>query len=408
MKILYLFLILTLFSCEVFAEEMGDANLGIIHQLVAQDPKDNKNEESSKINLTNHLTYDVSLNDEYQSTNRKDEFKDTRSKARLNSTFVFAKNLSLNGGFRFSRSNQASENSRRDALPKGGGDRTFENEGLFVEELNFVYDGKKHAFVFGKFNLNFGTAWRFNRGIWTYNIAENYRQREKLGINGIYRVGNAKTVGNYEFSYAIFTNDRKNLDNSTITKRDSAHKYDAVPGDTRSLQSYIGSVDIDFDFLEKEKLSYHFSFMNLAVNNRASQVSPSKIADQKAWVAGMNYKYPLNKNLLLDGILEYADIKNFNGNSDAKQNYLTGNVIAKIYNNWNITLGYARERQSVIANDGYNKNLTEISAGYTFRNSNFFDKFLFQMGYKNQRDNYKTSIESRNSLGFLVRYQKEF
>ncbi len=389
---------------------MGDENLGIIRQLVSQGSKDSekKDEEDAKVELKSFLTYDVSLNDEYQSTNRKDEFKDTRSRIRLNSTFNFAKNLSLNGSFRFSRSNQASENSRRNALPNGGGDRAFENEGLFAEELNFVYDGKKHAVVLGKFNLNFGTAWRFNRGIWIYNIAENYREREKLGLNGIYRAGSSKTTGRYEFSYALFTNDRKNLDNSTITKRDSAHKSDANPGDTRSLQSYIGSVDIDFDFSAKEKLAYHFSFVNLAVNNRVSQVAKNKIAEQKAWVAGMNYKYPVNENLLLDGLLEYADIKNFNGNADAKQSYLTGNIVAKIYNNLNMTLGFARERQSVIASDSYNKNLTEISVGYTFRNSDLFKKLLFQVGYKNQRDNYKTSIESRNSVGFLVRYQKEF
>ncbi len=409
MKIFYLFLIFAFFSCEVFADDDND-NLGIIKSLVSENSEKIKEKEADgfKPSFTGSLVYDLNVSNEYQSTNRQNEFLDTRSRGRFNSSFKFAKNLSFNTFLRFERVNQASEVARRSDLPNGGGDRAFENEGLYAEEVNFAYSGKKHAFVLGKFDLNFGSAWRFGRGIWTYNIAESYRQGEKLGLNGIYRAGDGKKTGRYELSYAVFTNDRKNLDNSIITGRDSAYKSDAVPGDTRSLQSYITSLDIAFDFAENDKLNYHFAYINLAVNEKASSVAPAKIADQKGFVMGMNYKFPVRENFILDGLLEHAAIKNLGGNADAKEDYLTANVIGKFYQNWNVTLGYAKHHNAVYGISSFDKNLSEISFGYEFKKTALFDKLLFQVGYENQRYDYRTSLETRNIAGVLVRYQKGF
>jgi hypothetical protein len=408
MKIFYFFLIFSLFSCEVLAVE--DVKPGILKQLIEENAEEISEQEKSSLKpkLTNRLVLDVNLDDEYQSTDRKREYNDTYGRMRLFSGYNFAKNFSLNSFIRIDPVYQSSEATRRNNLANGGGDISFENEGLFLEELNLTYNGKKHAFVLGKFDLNFGTAWRWNRGIWTYNIAENYRQNEKLGVNGIYRLGNAKTTGLYEFSYGIFKNDRKNLDNSLITDRDSNSKSDAIAGDSGGLQSYITSLDINFDFSQQEKLSYHFSYINLGVNSRASLVNPNKIADQKGFVAGMNYKYPVQKNYIIDGLLEYAAIKNLNGNSDVGEKYFTANVINRFYENWNVTLGYANRDNSHVGQYGFTSNLTEISMGYEFLKNSFFDKLLFQIGYKNQRNNFGTSLETRNVLGALMRYQKNF
>ena len=408
MKIFYFLLIFTLLSCEVLASE--DVQPGILKQLIEENAEEISDQEKSsfKPKLINRLVLDANFNDEYQSTNRKKEFNNTYGKVRLSSGYNFAKNFSLNSFIIATPVYQSSEVARRNNLPNGGGDISFENEGVFLEELNLNYDSKKHAFVLGKFDLNFGTAWRWNRGIWAYNIAENYNQTEKLGVNGIYRLGNANTTGRYEISYAIFKNDRKNLDNSLITDRDSNSKSNAIAGDTGGLQSYVTSLDVNFDFSKQEELSYHFSYIHLAVNSRASLVNPNKINDQKGFVAGMNYKYPLKKNYIIDGLLEYAAIKNLNGNSDVGEQYFTANVINRFYENWNVTLGYANRDNSHVAQYGFSSNLTEISMGYEFLKNSFFDKLIFQVGYKNQRDNFGTSLETRNVLGALMRYQKNF
>jgi hypothetical protein len=431
MKIFYLLLLLTFLPCKIFAkdgfeqktseklsqkfdkedfeddeedEDNYEIQTGILRQLIEEKPKtEEKITDVFKPSFKNRLVFDVFSNDEYQSTDRKNEFRDTRSRGRLQSSFNFAKNFSLNTFLRLERSSQASENERRSQLSSGGGDRTFENEGISLEELNIAFKDGKHAFILGKFNLNFGSAWRWNRGIWSYDIASNYRQRSKLGVNGIYSLGDAKKNGSYRFSYALFTNDRKNFDNSIITKRDSQTKSDAVAGDTRSLESYITSLDINFDFSEREKLSYHFSYIDLAVNKRATEVPSERLKNQKGLVAGMNYKYPISEKVVLDGLVEYATIRNINGDSAVNNHYFTGNLIAKIDRKWNVTLGYAEESNSTL-----NKNLTEISAGYEFRDSKIFDRLLLQIGYKNQREFESNNLETRNSLGALIRYQKNF
>lgn len=400
MKHFYLFLILCGFSCEVLAQSY--VSPGILKQLVEQDST------IAQPRFVNNLVADVNASDNYQSTNRRDEYLDSNVIARLFSAFNITKNLSVNSFVKSERSSQASETARRNTLVNGGGDRAFEDQGVFFEELNLVYNTKKYAVVLGKFDLDFGTAWRWGRGIWSGDIANSYMQREKLGVNGFYRAGDCKKIGEYVLGVATFTNDRKNLDNATITGRDSAHKYDGLPGDTRSPQSYNVSLDINFDFSEREKLSYHFSYINLAVNESASQVTPSKVADQKGYAVGMNYKYPARENFDLDALIEYAEMKNFGGDSDIGENYFSGNVIGKIYKQWNVTLGYSSLQNSRVMAYGFDQNLAEISLGYEFLKNSFFDKLLFQVGYKNQRNDYRTSVETQNVLGALMRYQKLF
>jgi hypothetical protein len=416
MKKLFLAFLFAIFSCifpwEVFADD--DVAPNVLRGLVEENTEKFDVESSSKFkpNFTHKLVTDLNFNDGYQATDRAEEFNDTEARIRFYSALNLSKNISLNSFFELEQSNRAAATARRHNLPNGGGDRSFEDEGIHAEELTLDYDSKNFALVAGKFNPDYGLAWRWDRGIWYHDIAENYRLREKLGLDGIYRLGSAKKTGQYEFGLSAFTNDRKNLDNTVFSKRDSDHKSDAKPGDTRSLQSYVASLDVNFDFGEKfgdkEKLSYHFASSNLAVNERASSVSPTKIDDQKGFVAGMNYQYPLVENLTLDALLEYENTRNLDGNSDVTENYLTASAIAKIYHHWNVSLAYAERKNMHADQFGFDQNLAEISAGYEFKKNKFFDKFLVQIGYKNQRTNYKTSLDTQNVAGLLARYYKYF
>jgi hypothetical protein len=392
------FLILTFFSCEVFAQNFASP---IIIKRFTDENSAEISEQNSP-NLTNNLIYDVRETNEYQSTNSQDQVNNISSQGRLYSNLNFNKNFSLNSFLKIEPSNKLAQNN-------DGKNSYFKNESLFFEELNLTYNSKKFAAILGKFDLNFGSAWIFNRGIWSNELAQNYQQKEKLGAGIIYRAGNSKTVGGYNFSFTSFTNDRKNLDNSIITSRNSDAKSDGKVGDTRKLgQSYNVALDVNFDFGKEEKLSYHFSYLNLAANKRNSLVEAAKISDQKSWAANLNYKFPLTQNFAADALFEYVSSKNFGGNSDVKENYFSGNVIGKIYQNWNVTLAYAKHDKSQISAAGFEQNLAEISAGYEFDKNAFFDKLLLQIGYKNQRDDYKTNVNSRNVLGALLRYQKKF
>lgn len=404
MKKFFLFLILAFSSHEVFAQQYS--NQGIWKDFVAQDSKDFLN--TAQPLLANRFVGDVGFNDNYQSTNRQNEYDETFAAARLFSKINLPKGFAINSFLHLERLDNLDQTQRRSSSARGGGDRAFENLGVYFEELNLSLNREKYSLIAGKFDLDFGTAWRYDRGLWIHNVAENYKQTEKLGFGGIYRAGNAKKTGQYNFGLAVFTNDRKNLDNSWLVNRDSDQKSAAIPGDSRSLKSYNASLDINFDFGEKEKLTYHFSYIDLAVNASATAVEKTKIDNQKGYVLGGNYKYPLSENVLLDGLLEYANIKNLGGNSDVGENYFTANLITHFYQNWSVLLGNSRLRNYNISQIGYRQNLSEISLGYEFNKTSFFDKLTLQVGYKNQRLDYVTSLNVQNVYGILLRYYKNF
>lgn len=409
MKNSFLFLLLIFVaafsSSMVFAQDANDVNQGILGSLAKEEQPQNlptlQNNFSSRF-LTK-VIFETKFDDHYQTTNRADEYKDTTAKLRVVNKIQITDVLSLNTRAVLRTIDNNNEISKR----SHGGDRTFENMGIILRELNLVLDYKKYAILAGKFNLNFGNAWAWNRGLWIQDLATNYRQTEKLGFSGVYRLGDAKKTGQYNFTFSTFTNDRKNFDNSLMVSRDSSSKSDGRAGDTRSLRSYNAALDVIFDFAPREKLTYHFAYLNMGVNKRAAGIG-SKAQNQKSYVLNMNYKYPLENKMLLDGVIEYVNTKNLLGNSDFREQYLTLNLITKFDDHWSILLGNSRRNQRQIAANGFDQNLSEISFGYEFLKTTFFDKLTIQAGYQNMRTDYKTSLETKNGVGLLVRYYKDF
>ncbi len=345
---------------------------------------------------------------DYQATRSVDEYNYTTLQANLNTDIIYKKNWRFESWFRLDEVNQL----RNVADANSGDDRAYENLGLYVRELKLGYVDENFSFYAGKFRPHFGMAWSVGRGIWGNQFALNYQQLEKIGLSTYLRAGDLAKTGRYEFGVSFFTNDRKNLDNSLINKRDSDRKNQGLPADTRNLDSYVASLDVAFDFARDEKLFYRFSYQNLAVNSLASTVDSNKIGDQKGYSALINYQYPINSNLNLNGLAEYVYLKNVGGNSDITDKYLSSSLVANFFKNWNATLIYNAQQHFHLDQNGYDRNLTEISGGYSFFGNKLFDKLLFQVAYRNMRTNNKTAaaggLDTKNSYGILVRYIKDF
>ena len=355
--------------------------------------------------------------DDYQDTNAADEYVNSGAKVNFLSNATLNKKWFMEVNFRAEQLTQQSA-SKKD----------YGGEGAYLREGRLGYNDRNVTFFAGKFRPFFGIAWRngrnnwmdytannqeqfdYNntRGIWTDYIANNYAQTEKLGAGGVVKAVNAKTVGKYELGLSFFTNDRKNLDNSVITNRVSATKQDALPGDTRSLKSYVASLDVSFDFAPDEKLFYRFAYIDLAVNSLASSIPASKIGDQKGFSAAINYQYPFSQNFNLNGLAEYVSMKNVGGNSDINDDYFTSSLVGNIFQNWNITAAYASRKDIYVGQNGFDQNMAEISAGYRFDKNAFFDSLLIQTAYRNLHTDYHTNLDTKNTVGILIRYIKNF
>ncbi len=344
---------------------------------------------------------EVNLTNNFKATKKDDEINDFKGAARVFTNVKIFKDLNFSALFNAERVND--ENYQND-----GSGRYFERIGAYAQEINLNYHQKEYSLIAGKFNLNFGNAWRWDRGIWIHQIADGYRQNEKLGFAAVYRLGDAQTTGQYNFSLSAFTNDRKNFDNSIIHNRQSPSKSDAKAGDTRSLSSINVGLNINFDFGEDEKLNYNFSYLRQAVNRHASQVASNKIDDEDDFVAGINYLYPLNQNLKIDFLTEYSELKNVGGNSDVTERY--GTYLLKTYyrKNWNFLAGYSAISRKITNLSGFDQNISEASIGYDFNKTCLFDRLTIQSGIKRLFTNNANASETLSGVGFLIRYYKYF
>ena len=409
-KLLLCFLLL--FSAEVFAQENSSEDLtqGVWKAVVEKNLTVSPSQEEVKSFSAKSVT-DIYYDHNYQAKDKNDDAllkSILGSKIRLNKNFSVSSVIKLDAADKYD-SDFVTNSSGGNVTGKGNGDRFFKNQALQIDEITANYQNKNLTIIAGKFVPDFGINWKWGRGIWSNNLSYDYKQNQKLGGGASLKIGDQKRVGQYNFSFATFTNDNTSLSNSLINKPEAYNKSDAKAGDASGLlQSYNAALDVLFDFGENEKLSYHFSYINLAVNSKATQVQLNKLGDQKGYVAAMNYRYPISENFVVDGLLEYAALKNIGGNSDISDKYSTASLVGEIYRNWNVTLATTHLARREVNFNGVDQNLSEISAGYKFTPAKFFDQLLLQVGYKNFRTNYKTSLNSNNSIGALLRLIKSF
>ena len=372
--------------------------------------KDIVNESNQNIvirptpSMTHHLVMDLNLDNNFQATNNNSEFKESLLNARYFNKIFLTDKFSVNSFFRLIDE----ENQRNiwQSSQYNGKNRYFSDLRLELHEINlrYNYQNKKKKFnnnlLFGKFDLGFATAWRWDRGLSIHKLAENYKQTKKFGVSDILKIGNSKKTGEYNLGLSLF---------SDFSSAFGDANSNGNPGETRALKSINFTTDINFDFAKEEKLSYHFSYLNLAVDGHKSLVRPTKIADQKGFAYAMRYQYPIDEKIIIDGLLEYTKINNFLGDSDRLQSYLNSNILLRYNKSWSLLLGNVRHKNRNVNAVGFNQNHSEISVGYEFKDTKYFDKLTIQLGYHHNRLSYLNQQVTKNgSYGFLVRYYKNF
>lgn len=377
-----------------------------LRKIVEQIPK----METQKLKFNNRIISDLSFTDHFQNTDSQNEFRDT------NTTIRYYSNIKINTNFEFyalariARFDNDEDVERRERTNKTNNSRTFENLGINLSELNIKYSKDNSSLVAGKFTTNFGTAWRWNKGIFIHSVAQDYALTEKLGFTGITKYGDLKKTGLYNFSLSVFTNDRKNFDNSLFHRKNSDSKSQAIAGDTRSLSSYTLATDINFEFNNKEKLSYHIAYSKLDINKKIASINiRSPLKKQAGAVFGMNYKFPIKENFNFETILEYAKIKNINGDSNISNQYFTSNFILKYLSNYSLMIGNSNNKNKNRSGSSNAINVSEINIGYEFDKNRFFDKLTTQIGYYQTLNKNIDNIGNKNkSFALLVRYYKNF
>lgn len=397
-----LFFTLAFFSQSAFAYDMSD---GVWKNLIEKYDQTQNNTAYVSGMLNSRLYY----NGTYASNPNRSKYSDTYFKGRYGVNFNLSHGFSVKVLSKLEKTFRSVDSQRRNQMPSGSNGRLVEDEALFLDEMVLGYDYKNFSGLVGKFDVNFGDAWRSSNGIWTNEIAKSrYEQNNKLGAGVIQRFGDKQTIGEYVFGASAFTLDRKNFDNSAMSSADQISKSDGKPSDTRSLKSYVLSTDIYYDFGGDETLSYHFAYINSAINPiwNASNASKAKLGDENAYAANMKFKHPFSKNINAVGFGEYVKIDNLGGDTESDSQILTLNLTTNI-KDFFVTLGRAAEKQTKLGAAGTDRYINELSIGYNFDHVNKLLKGLTLIaGYKQDKvDNKTTSVFNR---GFAVQIAHKF
>ncbi len=357
--------------------------------------------------VTGSFEMELFDNYNYESDDESKEFNEDYFRAKLNLKNKITKNLYLKSQFRFKELNPYSEQQQREASDKPG-NKSFEDEGLYVKKLSLNYKYNNNLLLIGKFTTRFGKSWTRKDNIWLFEKARTkYRQDEKIGIANYIKLGDKKKNGLYNLGIATFTNDNKYLSNSIITKRDVDN--DGInPGDSRGLKSYVVSMDIEYDFADNEELSYHFSYLNLDVNRKKSNLEQDKIADMTGYALNMNYKYPILNNVLGEGFIEYVKFNNYEGNQDKNSYFLTTSLSLYFLENYGITIGQYHDKQQEIGQYTKNINAKELSFSYNFSEDSIFRGLRIISGFKKEKIFYSNYKNIDNIFGVRLRYIKLF
>lgn len=398
---------------------LGASNQGLVRDFVESDL--NKGNE-----IRSDYRYDNSKDFENKSItsltygrNSLSGDKDNIAKSSIDSRFFsllnLPKSLFIYTNLQLNEMNSKSEYNAQQQLTQTKKNQYFENTGLSLDEISLGIKKDNYLIHAGKLRINFGNAWRFDRGIWPGNVTNSYQEWEKIGIVSSYKLGDITKTGQYVLGLSIFKNDEKYLDNSLFSRRDrivNGQFVDKVAGDTSTPKSINLSLDVNFIFEEQERLSYHIAYSSLAID-RKSMNSNKNLSNQESSVFSMNYIYPISSHISIDGLLEYADIKNVSGFSDTSNHYLTASVIARIEKNWNLTINNSTLNNKVFNQSTTNLRQTEISAGYDFKLKDIIDRITLQAGYKINRITQDkmaniVGINSGNEVGVMCRIYKTF
>lgn len=296
--------------------------------------------------------------------------------------------------------------------PANGNDRFFDNHYVDLRQLLVGMDNGRYKLFAGKFTPKFGYAWQLGRGAYSDYLASSYMQRNRIGLGGELKYGEAKKNGRYNLGLSFYKYDRKYIDNSVLNSYRNVKLTDAEPGAGNDFDSFTVNLDIDFDFKSGRGLFYRFAYSKQNVNDGlmlAKYGNNIDFADQESYSLAMNHKIKLKNNVIIDKLIEYKDGNFTEGIATFKKdNVLTFNVIVRFYNEWSMISSYANRRISNGSGLVVRDSLTDIAAGYDFNKSGYFDGLQLQLGYarSNQKDRSLLFTKDTDSLFGLLRYVK--
>ncbi|NKB44027.1 MAG: hypothetical protein GKS03_07070 [Alphaproteobacteria bacterium] len=270
--------------------------------------------------------------------------------------------------------------------PPPGQNLTFENQGLFAEELMLAYHGDSWSLQAGKFNAAFGTGWDLGAGIWGVDFPEDYEVAEKLGVAASKTFG-TEDAGRHTLYGSVYRADRSFLSGSLIEDRGRLRLADGGTTNTTGFESYTVSLTGE-DVLDTPGLGYQ-----LAYRSHAHGDFDLNAVREDGFAASLFGTLPVG-SITIDAMTEGAYIKNAEGGPD-DVSYFTVGGTAHFADAWNAALSVTFRTTHVDGGANINDHRFQATTGYEWDSGVTLD-----FGYRySQEDGTDDHV-----LGFLMAY----
>jgi len=269
------------------------------------------------------------------------------------------------------------------------GDRFFEDQGLFIEQLFAQYSGDNFNIKAGKFNPTFAVAWDKAPGIYGVDFAEDYELTEKIGFGADITFGDDAS-GEHTLSGSTFFSDTSFLAQTFINSRGQPRIGDGGAGNTEDFSSFTVSLDSE-SVPALGGLGY-----TLGVAQQGKGVGNTD--DETSYALGLFGSFELTDDITLEPLIEYVRRDN-TGGTIADADYLTLSS-ALLYGPWNVSASYTNRNTdpNTAATPDVEDHFYQVSAGYGFENGLTAD-----LGYRFAEEaNLDTHI-----IGVLFTYELE-
>jgi hypothetical protein len=175
-------------------------------------------------------------------------------------------------------------------------DRTFEDMGLYVEELGFSFGiGEATTVTLGKLHPVFGTAWDDAAGFFGGTLAEDYELAEQIGVLADVELQGAGTL-----SFGVFYADDTSLSRSWGEDRGRNDASAGGAGNTGEFDNFA------------IQWAHEVQGTRVHIGARHLSASAGDVDDEQGFVVGAGHSFEGG----LDIFAELASFSNFGGSAD--------------------------------------------------------------------------------------------
>ncbi|HYC65731.1 MAG TPA: hypothetical protein VEC14_13450 [Reyranellaceae bacterium] len=293
----------------------------------------------------------------------------------------------------------------RDQLQGGA----FVDQSLYIQRLFGVINLAPFHLYGGKIHPRFGIGWFHTPGLYGTDFAEEYELNERLGFG--LRIDLRGEFGSHRLTVEAFQADTSFLNGNAFAgsvqlgdpgvKRQGRRSLaDGGVSNTGTFESFAVALS-SRRWPGLEGLGTEVGFFK-------QRASPFDLRDEHAWTASAFWRLPLGGDLSIEPMAEFASVSGQAG-TDRNVDYLTLAANLRIGEVWAVALHTSQKyvRDFALADfrtDWLAGFAVACDLGEAFKELPFLAGVTAVAGYRYDR---RAGVE-RNTLGFLLKYEKAF